>query len=92
MIKSFEHKGLEKLFTKDVKTGVRVEHISSINDQLTALHTAMSIEDMNIPGWQLHQLKGNFKALWAVTVRENWRIVFRFENGDVYIVNYEDCH
>lgn len=92
MIKSFKHKGLEKLFTKGVKSGVKAEHVSKINDQLTALHTAMVIEDMNIPGWRLHELKGKLKGHWSITVNKNWRIVFKFENGDAYIVNYEDYH
>ncbi len=60
--------------------------------QLTALDTAEVIEDMNIPGYQLHPLKGNRKDTWAISVNGNWRIIFMFENGEVTIVNYEDYH
>jgi proteic killer suppression protein len=92
MIKSFKHKGLEKLFTKGVKSGVQPDHVIKLIDQLTALHTAMSVDDMDLPGWRLHELKGKLKGHWAITVNKNWRVVFRFENGDAYIVNYEDYH
>lgn len=92
MIKSFKHKGIEKLFTKGIKSGVQADHVVKLIDQLTALHTAMTIEDMDIPGWRLHELKGNLKSHWSITVNKNWRIVFRFENGDAYVVNYEDYH
>lgn len=92
MIKSFKHKGLEKLFAKGVKSGVQPDHAVKLIDQLTALHTAMFVDDMDLPGWRLHELKGKLKGHWAITVNRNWRIVFRFENGDAYVVNYEDYH
>jgi proteic killer suppression protein len=92
MIKNFKHKGLEKLFTKGVKSGVQPDHAVKLIDQLTALHTAMSLDDMDLPGWRLHELKGKLKGHWAITVNKNWRVVFRFENGDAYVVNYEDYH
>ena len=92
MIKSFKHKGLEKFFTKGVKAGIRADHAVKISDQLTALHTAMSVEDMDIPGWRLNPLKGRMKNHWAVDVNRNWRIVFKLEDGDAYVVNYEDYH
>ena len=92
MIKSFEHKGLERFFTKGTKSGIRASHAIKLGDQLTALHTAISIEDMDIPGWRLHPLKGKLKGLWSVTVNKNWRIVFKFEDGHAYVVNYEDYH
>lgn len=92
MIKSFEHKGLEKFFTKGIKSGLQATHAVKLNDQLTALHTATVIDDMDIPGWRLHPLKGKLKGLWAVTVNKNWRIVFKFKDGHAYVVNYEDYH
>ena len=52
----------------------------------------MTIEDMDIPGYRLHELKGKLKDHWAIDVSKNWRIVFRFEDGDAYVVNYEDYH
>lgn len=59
---------------------------------MQALHTATEIEDMDIPGWRLHPLKGGREGLWAINVSGNWRIVFEFTNGHAYIVNYEDYH
>jgi proteic killer suppression protein len=60
--------------------------------QLVALDTASVIEDMDIPGYRLHQLKGNRKGFWSITVNGNWRLIFEFDDGHVYIVNYEDYH
>lgn len=92
MIKSFKHKGLEKLFTTGVSKGVKQQHVNKLNMQLTALNTAVEIEDMNIPGWRLHPLSGKKKEFWAIDVSKNWRVVFQFENGNTYVVNYEDYH
>jgi proteic killer suppression protein len=60
--------------------------------RLTALDTATYIEDMDIPGWRLHSLKGNREGLWAIDVSRNWRIVFEFSDGNAYAVDYEDYH
>ncbi|MBS0423394.1 MAG: type II toxin-antitoxin system RelE/ParE family toxin [Proteobacteria bacterium] len=60
--------------------------------RLAFLHAAVTIDDMNIPGYRLHQLKGELEGHWAIDVNKNWRIVFRFEDGDAYVVNYEDYH
>ncbi len=92
MIKSFKHKGLERFFTKGSKAGIQANHASKLRLQLSALHTAMTIEDMKLPGWKLHNLSGNRADTWSITVNGNWRITFIFENGNVYIVNYEDYH
>lgn len=59
---------------------------------LVALDTATNIEDMNIPGFRLHILKGNRKGIWSIAVSGNWRITFKFEDGNAHIVNYEDYH
>jgi proteic killer suppression protein len=92
MIKSFKHKGLEKFFTIGDASGIQVVHATKIRDRLTFLHSAITIEDMDIPGYRLHELKGKLKGFWAIDVSKNWRIVFRFEDGDAYVVNYEDYH
>ncbi len=60
--------------------------------QLAALDTAQQIEDLDISGYRLHQLKGSLKGLWSITVTANWRITFEFTDGNIYIVNYEDYH
>jgi len=92
MIVSFKHKGLEKFYTKGSLTGIQAKHKKRLRMQLTALNTAQVIEDMNIPGYRLHPLKGERKGFWAISVSGNWRLTFRFENGNVHILNYEDYH
>jgi proteic killer suppression protein len=92
MIKSFKHKGLQKFFTTGSSTGIQSSHAARIEERLQALHTANTIEDMNLPGWRLHALKGDKAGLWSINVSGNWRIVFKFTDGHVYIVNYEDYH
>ena len=92
MIKSFKHKGLKKYFETGSVSGVQPAHRQKLRIRLTALDTATRIEDMDLPGFRLHPLKGNRKGQWAVDVSRNWRITFEFADGDVYIVNYEDYH
>lgn len=92
MIKSFKHKGLETFFVSGSTAGVQAQHASRLEERLQALHTAITIDDMDIPGWRLHPLKGNRAGLWSITVSGNWRIVFEFTDGHASIVNYEDYH
>lgn len=88
MIKFFIHKGLEKFFTTGSKAGIQARHEKRIRLILAQLNQAKAVEDMNIPTLVLHQLKGNRKGIWQA----NWRITFRFMEGDAEIVNYEDYH
>jgi proteic killer suppression protein len=92
MIKSFKHKGLEKFYKTGTKKGIQAAHATKLRMQLTALDTAHCIEDLEIPGYRLHALKGSRKGLWSITVNGNWRVTFEFQEGHVYIVNYEDYH
>jgi proteic killer suppression protein len=92
MIKSFKHKGLEKFYASGSTKGIQANHAKKLRMQLAVLDTAQTIEDIDIPGYQLHQLKGSLKGLWSITVNANWRITFEFTDGNVYIVNYEDYH
>ncbi len=92
MIKSFKHKGLEKFFKEGTKKGIQAVHAPKLRMQLAALDTANTIDDLDIPGYRLHPLRGNRKGIWSITVNGNWRITFEFEEGHVYIVNYEDYH
>jgi toxin HigB-1 len=92
VIKSFEHKGLENFFTTGSKAGITAAHATKISDRLAFLHAADTVDDMDKPGYRLHELKGDRKGLWAVDVSKNWRIVFEFKDGDAFIVNYEDYH
>ncbi len=92
MIKSFKHKGLEKFYLTGNKAGIQVQHAKRIILILAQLNQAKMVEDMNIPTLKLHELKGKRKGTSSVNVQENWRITFRFMNGNAKIVNYEDYH
>lgn len=92
MIKGFKHKGLEKFFTTGSTKGVQAKHSAKLRIQLAMLNASTEIEDMDRPGWGLHQLKGQRSGIWSIKVSGNWRLTFRFEDGDAYIVNYEDYH
>lgn len=92
MIKSFIHKGLKKFYESGSTKGIQFEHRKKIRMRLSALDTAFCIEDLQLPGFNLHQLKGDRNEIYSIRVSGNWRITFRFKDGDVYIVNYEDYH
>ena len=92
MIKGFKHKGLEKFFIKGSLSGIQPNHAQRLNDRLAFLDTATCIEDMDRLGYRLHELEGKLKGRFAINVSGNWRITFEFEDGDAYIVNYEDYH
>ncbi len=92
MIKSFKHKGLRKFFETGSVIGIQPGHKDKLSMRLIALDTATCLEDMDIPGWRLHSLKGDLTGLWAIDVSRNWRIVFKFSDGNAYIVDYEDYH
>jgi proteic killer suppression protein len=82
MIVGFRHKGLKRLFEEDDGSGVRPDLRGKVRTILAQLNEAQTIEDMRMTSFHLHPLKGDMKGLWSVTVRANWRIVFRFVNGD----------
>ena len=92
MIKDFKHKGLEGLFYNGSKKGIIPDHAKKLKLILDHLDSASSVLDMGYPGSQLHPLNGILKHHWAVTVSGNWRVTFRFENGDAYVVDYQDYH
>jgi proteic killer suppression protein len=92
MIQKFKHKGLKRLFESGVSSGVDTQHVTRISKILALLETAETLEDMDLPGLGLHQLKGNRKGTWAVNVSGNWRITFKIQSGDAFDVNYEDYH
>lgn len=92
MIKSFQHKGLKNFFEKGAINGINPNHAEKLNRILTRLDYAEFVQDMDLPGYRLHSLKGNMKNLWAVDVSQNYRITFKFEDGNAYIVDYQDYH
>ncbi len=91
MIKTIRHKGLKRLFEDDDPRGVNPEHVEKLRDILATLHAAPAVPHMDLPGFRLHALKGRMKGFWAVTVRANWRVIFRFD-GDAEDVDYVDYH
>ncbi|MEN4545985.1 type II toxin-antitoxin system RelE/ParE family toxin [Pantoea agglomerans] len=93
MIKSWKHKGLQKLFVKGDVSGVQSKDAERIRLRLLVIDEAVSTDEFkNYPGFNFHPLKGNRKNIYSITVRANWRITFEFENGDAYILNLEDYH
>lgn len=92
MIKSFNHKGLENFYETGSLKGIQAQHAQKLSRILLVLKRAKYIEDLNMPGFRLHKLKGEMDELWSITVQANWRITFKFEEQDVYIVDYLDYH
>lgn len=92
MIVSFRYRGLKRFFEEDNPRKLPSDMVDRIKAMLARLHQAEGIEDMNVHSYRLHPLKGSRKGEWGVTVRANWRITFRFEEGDALEVNLEDYH
>ncbi|WP_441351769.1 type II toxin-antitoxin system RelE/ParE family toxin [Vibrio splendidus] len=92
MIKTFKHKGLKKFFETGSKAGIQAKHERKLRMQLAAIDTATIIDDVDLPGFKLHPLKGDRDGIWSITVNGNWRITFEFIDGNAYILNYEDYH
>jgi proteic killer suppression protein len=91
VIRTIRHKGLKRLFEEDDPQGVNPEHAGELRDILATLDAAPTIAHINQPKLRLHPLKGRMKGFWAVTVRANWRVIFRFDNG-AEDVDYVDYH
>jgi proteic killer suppression protein len=92
VIRSIPHKDLRRFFENGNSSGVKAGHRRKLRLQLTALDTALTIEDMDIPGFRLHSLKGKRSGIRAVDVSGNWRLTFRSDNGHAYDLDYEDHH
>jgi toxin HigB-1 len=92
MIESFRHKGLKQLFEDDNPKGVNAEHIRKLKQILALLDAANSVDGLDVQSFRLHALKGDLKGLWSITVRANWRVIFKFENGNASDVDLVDYH
>ncbi len=92
MVRSFRHKGLQRLFQHDDGSKLPPDMVARIRLILSALHAAQKIEAMNIPTFRLHPLKGKMKGFFSVSVRANWRIIFRFEGGEAFDIDFVDYH
>ena len=90
MVKTFRHKGLQRFFEPGSLAGVQPHHASRLQMQLAALDTSQQIDDMSIPGFRLHPLKGREKGRWSIWVNGSWRLTFEFRDGDACVLDYED--
>ncbi|MDI9778240.1 type II toxin-antitoxin system RelE/ParE family toxin [Pseudomonas putida] len=92
MIISFRHKGLRFFYETGNTRGIQATHAKRLKRQLQFLERAIIAQDLNLPGWQLHPLKGELSGFWSVSVSGNWRLIFRFVGSDVELVDYLDYH
>jgi len=92
MIESFKHKGLRQLFEDDSIRGVNPDHAAKLRAILTVMNTARDISDLNVATFRLHPLTGQLKGFWSITVRANWRVIFRFDDGRAWDVDLVDYH
>jgi proteic killer suppression protein len=93
MIKSFKNKKLKRFFEQGDAAALPAGQAEKISDILAALDTAVEPSEVGLfPGWRLHPLKGALKGFWSVTITGNWRVIFRFEDGDALDVDLVDYH
>lgn len=92
MIRSFRSRALRRFFERGDESRIRADHRDTVRDILARLNASTAPEDMDLPGFRLHRLKGEFAGFWAVTVRANWRVIFRFAEGHAIDVDYLDYH
>ncbi|MDH4164601.1 MAG: type II toxin-antitoxin system RelE/ParE family toxin [Nitrospirota bacterium] len=92
MIASFAHKGLERFYRTGTVSGIQAIHAAKLRLILSLLDASQTVAGMRLPALKLHKLKGTRSDTWAVTVQANWRVTFRFDDGNAHVVNYEDYH
>ena len=92
MISSIKHKGLRQFYETGSKKGIQAEQAPRLRLMLAALESSQTIDDMDIPGYRLHPLKGKMKNRWSVSVSGNWRLTFEFRDGNANLLDYEDYH
>lgn len=92
MIRSFKSRVLKRFFERGDASRIHPDHRQTVRDILARLDAASAPEDMDLPGFRPHRLKGPYAGYWAVTVRANWRVVFRFQGGDTVDIDYLDYH
>ena len=91
-IKGFRHKGIERFFATGGKSGIQANHANRLRLILGRLNASTGARDVNLPGLDLHELRGARKGTWAVKVGGNWRVTFTCAGKDVDHVDYEDYH
>ena len=92
MIRSFKHKGLEHFFVHGSRKGIQPKHAARLRIQLAVLNSAKSVTDVAVASLRLHTLSGKLIGHFSIAVDENWRLTFKFNDGDVELLNYQDYH
>jgi toxin HigB-1 len=92
MIRSFRHKGLEHFFVHGSRKGIQPKHAARLRIQLAVLNNAKSAADVPVASWRLHALTGKLVGHFSIAVDENWRLTFKFSNGNVELLDYQDYH
>jgi toxin HigB-1 len=92
MIRNFRHRGLRRLYERGERRHLQPDQVDKIERILARLDEAAEVSHMDLPGFRLHPLRGDLAGFWAVTVRANWRVTFRFEGGNAYDVDLIDYH
>ena len=92
MIRNFSHRGLQRLFERGDRSRIRPDLVAKVERILARLDACGEPKDMDVPGFGLHAMTGDRKGYWSVVVNRNWRVIFRFENGDASDVDYIDYH
>ena len=92
MIRSFRSRALKRFMERGEERRIHPEHRETVRDILVRLNASATPDDMALPGFRLHSLRGDYAGFWAVTVRANWRVIFRFEDGNAADVDYLDYH
>lgn len=92
MIRTFRHRGLKRLYQQGDVSRLRADQVNRITDVLAHLDQATKPADLDLPGYRIHPLKGDLKGFWSVTISGNWRIIFRFKDGDAFDVDLLDYH
>lgn len=92
-IRSIRHRGLRRLYRSGAGRDLPAALLAKISDILLAIDEAAHPDEVGLfPGWRLHPLKGELKGFWSVTVSGNWRVIFRFEKGDAFDLDFVDYH
>ncbi|ADJ29905.1 type II toxin-antitoxin system RelE/ParE family toxin [Nitrosococcus watsonii] len=92
MIENFKDRRLKRLYERADRSKIQADLVDKVERILARLEQALVIEDMDLPGYRLHSLKGDLKGFWSVSISGNWRVIFRFENGKARDVEMIDYH
>ena len=92
MIGNVRHRGLKRLYERGDRSRVPAEYADKLENILFVLDSALAIDALDLPGFRLHPLRGDLKGFWSITVRANWRVIFRFEGGQALDVDLVDYH